>query len=127
MIEERKHLINENWQPIGDARAMLRRNESSADPRSSSSMVEKERQRLEVLKRRQEKELQQMVQYEVTRKVRFKGRDGSQSHFLTEGLFLYSLQGRDGRRGGNGALRVRSTRWLSRSCMCMWVSKCGAV
>jgi hypothetical protein len=76
LIEERKHLINENWQPIGDARAMLRRNESSADPRSSSSMVEKERQRLEVLKRRQEKELQQMVQYEVTRKVRFKGRDG---------------------------------------------------
>lgn len=32
-------------------------------------MVEKERQRLEVLKRRQEKELQQMVQYEITRKV----------------------------------------------------------
>jgi len=68
LIEERKHLINENWQANTDPRAMLRRNDSSADPRSSSAMVEKERQRLEVLKRRQEKELQQMVQYEITRK-----------------------------------------------------------
>lgn len=68
LIEERKHLINENWQANADPRAMLRRNDSS-DPRSSSGMVEKERQRLEVLKRRQEKELQQMVQYEITRKV----------------------------------------------------------
>ncbi|KAF5839744.1 hypothetical protein DUNSADRAFT_18746 [Dunaliella salina] len=68
LIEERKHLINENWQANTDPRAMLRRNDSGADPRSSSAMVEKERQRLEVLKRRQEKELQQMVQYEITRK-----------------------------------------------------------
>ena len=78
LIDERKHLINENWQANADPRAMLRRNDS-ADPRSSSGMVEKERQRLEVLKRRQEKELQQekeqqqerqqQVQYEVTRKV----------------------------------------------------------
>jgi len=99
LIEERKHLINENWQANADPRAMLRRNDSSSDPRSSSAMVEKERQRLEVLKRRQEKELQQMVQYEITRKV---GRAGAQHEARGKG------QGQHDPQGGVGSRRRRS-------------------
>lgn len=68
LMGERKHLIDEGWAP-GDGKGgppALRREDSRKQ--SSSGMVEKERARLEVLKRRQERELQQMVQYEVTRK-----------------------------------------------------------
>jgi hypothetical protein len=38
------------------------------DPEATSAMIAKEQHKLEVLKRRQEREIQQMVQYEVTRK-----------------------------------------------------------
>lgn len=68
LIDERKFLIDNNWS------TEKRRPHSSAShhPNKSedahaSSMVEKERQRLEAMKRRQEKEMQQMVQHEVTR------------------------------------------------------------
>ncbi len=73
LMDARKHLIDEGWQPPGGAGAGatggaggLRREDSSKN--ASSAMVEKEKQRLEVLKRRQERELQQMVQHEATRK-----------------------------------------------------------
>lgn len=71
LLAERTKLINENWQPgQAAAKPVLKRKDSN---NQGSSMVEKERQRLEVLKRRQERELQQMVQYEVARKVRGAG------------------------------------------------------
>lgn len=40
----------------------------AVDPEATSAMIAKEQHKLEVLKRRQEREIQQMVQYEVTRK-----------------------------------------------------------
>ncbi len=70
MMDARKHLIDEGWaggdSRSGTAKPGIRREDSSKG--ATSAMVEKERQRLEVLKRRQERELQQMVQHENTRK-----------------------------------------------------------
>jgi hypothetical protein len=62
LIEARKHLIDEGWQPTeaGKGPAAALRRESSERNAASSAMVEKERQRLEVLKRRQERDLQQV-------------------------------------------------------------------
>jgi len=65
LIDTRKMLIDDNWAP-GDIRGVTKKRGDGED--ETNAMVEKERVRLEVLKRRQEKELQQMVQYEVTRK-----------------------------------------------------------
>lgn len=39
-----------------------------ADAEATSGMIAKEQHKLEVLKRRQEREIQQMLQYEITRK-----------------------------------------------------------
>ena len=49
-------LIDDNWAP-GDIRGVTKKREGEED---ANAMVEKERVRLEVLKRRQEKELQQV-------------------------------------------------------------------
>lgn len=67
LIEERKRLIEDG----GSARPASRMglpSEGTGKRRVNSAMVEKEHQRLEVLKRRQEKDLQQMIQYEIQRK-----------------------------------------------------------
>lgn len=42
--------------------------QAGADPEATSAMIAKEQHKLEVLKRRQEREIQQMLQYEITRK-----------------------------------------------------------
>ncbi|KAL6765170.1 hypothetical protein V8C86DRAFT_2462450 [Haematococcus lacustris] len=73
LIEQRKQLVDEGWQPAdqrgfqGLGTSTLRR-EASGGNAASSSMVEQEKQRLEVLKRRQEKDLQQLVNHELSRK-----------------------------------------------------------
>ncbi|MEW5303604.1 MAG: hypothetical protein WDW36_006280 [Sanguina aurantia] len=66
LIEERKALIDEGW--TGEPEGGRGGGGGGRKGEASSGMVEKERQRLEVLKRRQERDLQQMLQYEVTRK-----------------------------------------------------------
>ena len=65
LIEERKKLIDEGWAEDSKGPPGAKPSASSMAPEGSrkmtkSEMVEKERARLEVLKRRQEKELQQV-------------------------------------------------------------------
>ena len=57
LIDTRKMLIDDNWAP-GDIRGVTKKRGDGED--ETNAMVEKERVRLEVLKRRQEKELQQV-------------------------------------------------------------------
>ena len=57
LIDDRKFLVDDNWAP-GDIKGVARRR--ATDDPEASAMVEKERARLEVLKRRQEKDLQQV-------------------------------------------------------------------
>lgn len=70
LIQERKALIESNWDPSSNRRrphSSASHHPNKSEDAHASSMVEKERQRLEAMKRRQEKEMQQMVQHEVTR------------------------------------------------------------
>ena len=57
LIDDRKFLVDDNWAP-GDIKGVARRR--ATDDPEASAMVEKERARLEVLKRRQEKDMQQV-------------------------------------------------------------------
>ena len=59
LIDMRKMLIDDNWAP-GDIKGVPKRRDG--DDAEANAMVEKERARLEVLKRRQEKDLQQVSQ-----------------------------------------------------------------
>mmetsp|Transcript_36136 Transcript_36136/g.80419 ORF Transcript_36136/g.80419 Transcript_36136/m.80419 type:complete len:530 (-) Transcript_36136:827-2416(-) len=69
LIDTRKMLIDENWAPGDAGRPGTSRGLNRSDSQNeTSAMVEKERKRLEVLKRRQERDLQQMVAYEISRK-----------------------------------------------------------
>lgn len=63
LIDERKRLVDDNWTPdMGHGKPAAGKKNVNADKEvASSAMVEKERQRLEVLKRRQEKELHQVL------------------------------------------------------------------
>lgn len=69
LIEERKKLLeggggNEG----GSSQHASSGNPGSVDPEVTSAMIAKEQHKLEVLKRRQEREIQQMLQYEIARK-----------------------------------------------------------
>eukprot|EP00955_Chlamydomonas_euryale_P117100 366454-Chlamydomonas_euryale.AAC.15 len=66
LIEARKELIDNNWQPA-DSTMPAGANKHDAAAEVQSTMIEKERERMEVSKRRQERELQQMVEHEVKR------------------------------------------------------------
>jgi hypothetical protein len=57
LIDTRKMLIDDNWAP-GDIRGVPKK--KFGEEEEANAMVEKEKQRLEVLKRRQEKEIQQV-------------------------------------------------------------------
>ncbi|KAG1662076.1 hypothetical protein FOA52_011551 [Chlamydomonas sp. UWO 241] len=72
LIDSRKDLIDNLWQPsdskmpaAGSSSMRSMRSEAAGEARST--MIEKERERMEVSKRRQEKELSQMVEHEVKR------------------------------------------------------------
>lgn len=68
LIDARKSLIDDNWDPNDKKRSHSSAgNKKGEEDAHASSMIEKERQRLEAMKRRQEKEMQQMVQHEVAR------------------------------------------------------------
>eukprot|EP00879_Flechtneria_rotunda_P017625 GHRR01018475.1.p1 GENE.GHRR01018475.1~~GHRR01018475.1.p1 ORF type:complete len:368 (+),score=150.24 GHRR01018475.1:315-1418(+) len=70
LVEERKKLLEGG----GDGGSSHKHNTGAGagpgggDPEATSAMIEKEKHKLEVLKRRQEREIQQMLQYEITRK-----------------------------------------------------------
>mmetsp|Transcript_3797 Transcript_3797/g.6305 ORF Transcript_3797/g.6305 Transcript_3797/m.6305 type:complete len:532 (+) Transcript_3797:99-1694(+) len=66
LMDQRKQLVDEGWAPAGASKEGLRREDSRKE--ASSSMVELERQRLEVMRRRQERDMQQMVAHEINRK-----------------------------------------------------------
>lgn len=73
LIELRKRLVDDGWAGEPARPGSLSANPGGRKPGKgqsdgNSSMVEKERQRLEVLKKRQERDLQQMLQYEQQRK-----------------------------------------------------------
>lgn len=69
LMDQRKFLIDDGWTPGDIAKKGPGGNSKKANQEDGdSSMVEKERLRLEALKRRQEKDLQQMIQFEVQRK-----------------------------------------------------------
>eukprot|EP00798_Chlamydomonas_sp_ICE-L_P017638 gene17640-23981_t len=65
-VRQRKNLIDMGW--TGTTGSKDPKKKKDDDEAHESSMVEKERQRLEALLRRQEKDLQQMVQFEISRK-----------------------------------------------------------
>ncbi|WIA18967.1 hypothetical protein OEZ85_003636 [Tetradesmus obliquus] len=72
LLEERKKLV-EGGAESGHSHARSASNGGPAsnggvDPEITSAMIEKEKHKLEVLKRRQERDIQQMLQYEITRK-----------------------------------------------------------
>lgn len=69
LIDARKTLIEENWNPEEKKRpgGGGGKSKGKEEDAHASSMIEKERQRLEAMKRRQEKDMQQLVQHEITR------------------------------------------------------------
>lgn len=68
LVEERKHVIEEEEHGGGKKDAAGAHPGGKAAHLENADMVEKEAKRLEVMKRRQEREMQQMVAYEVMRK-----------------------------------------------------------
>jgi hypothetical protein len=64
LIDTRKRLIDDNWSPPEEAEKQAKRN---GEERKDSSMIEEEKKRLEVSKRRQEREIAQMMEHEVKR------------------------------------------------------------
>eukprot|EP00798_Chlamydomonas_sp_ICE-L_P007903 gene7903-1115_t len=67
LIDQRKNLVDSGWTDGPDGKSNMKK-KSSEEEAQESSMVEQERMRLEALQRRQEKDLQQMVQFEISRK-----------------------------------------------------------
>lgn len=74
LTELRKRLVDDGWngEPMRPGSLSAgpggRKPGGKGQPEGNSSMVEKERQRLEVMKKRQERDLQQMLMYEQQRK-----------------------------------------------------------
>lgn len=70
LIELRKRLVDDGWSGEPGRNTMPAKKSAAAEAKAAANatMVEKERQRLEVLKKRQERELQQMLQHETQRK-----------------------------------------------------------
>ena len=60
LLDERKFLVDSGWTGGDDALTKPRQLKGEDSSNGRSTMVEKERQRLEVLKRKQERELQQV-------------------------------------------------------------------
>lgn len=67
LVEERKHVIEDDDRGVGKDRSKGAKGGAGIKV-DAEDMVAKEAQRLEVMKRRQERELSQMVAYELLRK-----------------------------------------------------------
>lgn len=73
LVEERKKLVEGGGGadgPSSSSHSGAGKGSASpgGDPEATSAMIEKEKHKLEVLKRRQERDIQQMLQYEISRK-----------------------------------------------------------
>ncbi len=60
LVDERKRLIENGDQPVAKGSATSRSGKSAPNADITSDMIAKEKHKLEVLKRRQEKDLQQV-------------------------------------------------------------------